>query len=236
MSGHDAEPSGGAPAQVAHLVQEVQELGFQAARSIVERFAALFDQFASGTGGTDGPDAPGDGADAEGDAPVSGMIAGSAPSGPVTQADVQQAASSYFAVLGELNEAGLRFLDAVRWWQPPTGPEHHTGLRLPDVAPGGRVSARLWLHNTTVKEARDLRPWCPGVTDHTGAATAAPTVTFAPTRLDRLDPDASSEILVTADVAGDATPGVYHGLILVDGLPEVVFPLRVDVRASERGR
>jgi hypothetical protein len=232
VSEHDDEPSGSAPAQVAHLVQEVQELGFQAARSIVERFAALFDQFAASTGGTGRTD----GADAEGDASVSGMIAGSAPSGPVTQADVQQAASSYFAVLGELNEAGLRFLDAVRWWQPPTNAEHNGGLRLPDVAPGGRVSAKLWLHNTTAKDARDLRPWCPGMTDHTGAAMDASAVTFAPTRLDRLDPDASAEILVTADVARDATPGVYHGLILVDGLPEVVFPLRVAVRSSERGR
>ena len=82
------------------------------------------------------------------------------------QSDMQRAAAAYVGLLGQLNEAALGFLDAsrwfdaTRWWEPP---EREQGdLRLPDVAPGGRASARLWLHNTTASAAVDLRPWCPG--------------------------------------------------------------------------
>ena len=76
------------------------------------------------------------------------------------QSDMQRAADAYLAILGQLNEAGLRFLDATRWWEPAA--LEQGDLRLPDVAPGGRASARLWLHNTTASPATDLRPWCPG--------------------------------------------------------------------------
>jgi hypothetical protein len=32
-----------------------------------------------------------------------------------------------------------------------------------------------------------------------------------------------------ARVAGDATPGSYHGLILVEHLPEIAFHLKIEV-------
>ena len=54
-------------------------------------------------------------------------------------------------------------------------------------------------------------------------------MTCTPQRIDRLDPDASREILVTVAVGEDAAPGAYHGQLLVDGLPDVVFPLRIAV-------
>jgi hypothetical protein len=140
---------------------------------------------------------------------------------------MQRAADSYLAIMGQINEAGLRFFDATRWWQFPR-PERDD-LLLPDVAPGGRVSARLWLHNTTASAAINLRPWCPGLANHTGASLPGTTVTCTPQRIDRLDPDASREILVTVAVGEDAAPGAYHGQLLVDGLPDVVFPLRIAV-------
>ena len=98
-------------------------------------------------------------------------------------------------------------------------------------APGGRVSARLWLHNTTASPASDLRPWCPGLTSPSGTSLATNTVTCGPERIARLEPDASAELLVTAAVADAAAPGVYHGQLLVDGLPDVTFPLRLQVLA-----
>ena len=61
----------------------------------------------------------------------------------------------------------------------------------------------------------------------------ATAVTCAPGRIDRLDPDASREILVTVAVGEDARPGAYHGQLLVDGLPDVVFPLRVRVLPND---
>jgi len=235
VSGRD-DPFAAGAADAARLVREVQDLGFDAARTIVERFVEIFAQFAAANGGARAP------RQSSGGTPASGL-SGSDRSARTMQSnmqsnmqsdmqsDMQRAADAYVAILGQLNEAGLRFLDATtRCWQP-SGAEQGE-LLLPDVAPGGRASARLWLHNTTASAAADLRPWCPGLASHTGASLPATVVTCAPARIDRLDPDASREILVTVAVGEDASPGAYHGQLLVDGLPDVVFPLRVRVLAT----
>ena len=57
MNDTNGDPFGANAAETARLVREVQDLGFDAARTIVDRFAALFSQFAAGTGG-DVDDAP----------------------------------------------------------------------------------------------------------------------------------------------------------------------------------
>lgn len=222
MSSTDGDPFTTGAVEAARLAKVVQDLGFDTARTIVERFVEIFAQFAttSGNGGADGPRPNGGGGRPyRYGAPDASMRA--------LQSDMQRAADAYVAVLGQLNEAGLRFLDATRWWEPAV-PEQGD-LRLPDVAPGGRASARLWLHNTTASPATDLRPWCPGLASHAGASLPATAVTCAPDRIGRLGPDESREILVTVAVGEDATPGAYHGQLLVDGLPDVVFPLRACV-------
>lgn len=220
MSNAKEEPFTTGAAEAARLVQEVQNLGFEAARTIVVRFAEIFAQFAAGNGGAGGS-RPGDGGGSAVGFSVPNRFA------QTLKSDMQRAADSYLALMCQLNEAGLRFLDATRWWHPPTAEQGE--LRLPDVARGGRVSAQLWLHNTTASPAVNLRPWCPGLANHNGASLPTDAVTCAPQRIDRLDPDASCEILVTVAIGEDAAPGTYHGQLLVDGLPDVVFPLRIEV-------
>ena len=230
MSGTDGEPFAGA-AEAARLVQEVQNLGFDAARTIVERFVEVFAQFAAVSGGA-GAGRSGSGAGGSsgggGGGPWFGYW-GSEDSVRALRSNMQQATEAYVAILGQLNEAGLRLLDASRWWTPPGPRPEQPELRLPDVAPGGRASAKLWLHNTTASEAVGLRPWCPVLASHTGASLPVTAVTCSPTRIDRLEPDQSREIIVTVAVGEDASPGAYHGQLLVDGLPDVVFPFRVEV-------
>ena len=216
MSETSNDPFTTGAAEAARLVQEVQELGFQTARTVVERFAQLFTQFASangaaGTAGFCGPDR----------------------SMQAWQSDMQRAADSYMALIGQLNEAGLRFLQTAQWSQPSRTEQDH--LRLPDVAPGGRVSAKVWLHNTTSSEAIDLRPWCPALANHSGTTLPATAVSCAPERIDRLDPGASCELLVTVAVAADIAPGTYYGQLLVDGLSDVVFPFRLQVLDATTG-
>jgi hypothetical protein len=218
MSGTNDEPVMAGAAEAARLVQEVQELGFQAARTVVERFCELFTQFSEANGA---PGTPRQGA-----APLFGLW-GSTPSMQAWQSDFQRAADSYVALMGQLNEAGLRFLQASQWSAPSgTG---QGDLRLPDVAPGGRVSAKLWLHNTTASLEADLRPWCPGLANHGGASLPATAVSCVPERIDRLEPGASRELLVTVAIGEDVAAGAYHGQLLVDGLADVVFPLGVRV-------
>ena len=229
MSGADGEPFAGA-AEAARLVQEVQNLGFDAARTIVERFVEVFAQFAamnSGAGAARGGNTGGGDRSGSG-GPWFGYW-GSEESVRALRSNMQQVTEAYVAILGQLNEAGLRLIDASRWWTPPGPRAEQHELRLPDVAPGGRASAKLWLHNTTASEAVGLRPWCPVLASHTGDSLPVTAVTCSPTRIDRLEADQSREILVTVAVAEDASPGAYHGQLLVDGLPDVVFPLRVQV-------
>jgi hypothetical protein len=223
MSGTNNDPFATGAAEAARLVQEVQELGFQAARTVVERFAELFTQFATANGAA--------GAPGQGGGPFGFWR--SDPSMQAWQSDMQRAADSYMALVGQLNEAGLRFLQTAQWSQPSR--TEQDDLRLPDVAPGGRVSAKVWLHNTTSSAAIDLRPWCPALANHSGATLPATAVSCAPERVDRLDPGASRELLVTVAVGADIAPGTYHGQLLVDGLPDVVFPLRLHVLDTSTG-
>ena len=147
------------------------------------------------------------------------------------QSDVQRAADSYMALMGQLNEAGLRFLQASQW-SPPSGTDQGD-LRLPDVAPGGRVSAKVWLHNTTASvggrppavvsrfgQPLPARPWQPP------QCRARPNGSIVSSRA----PVVSS--LVTVAVGEDVVAGAYHGQLLVDGLADVVFPLRVTVLSA----
>src|ERR1700683_943398 len=108
MSGTNNDPFATGAAEAARLVQEVQELGFQAARTVVERFAELFTQSATANGAAG---APGQ------DCGPFGLW-GSDPSMQAWQSDMQRAADSYMALVGQLNEAGLRFLQTAQWSQP----------------------------------------------------------------------------------------------------------------------
>ncbi len=224
------EPFSFGAAEAARLAREVQDLGFDAAQTIVTRFVEMFAQFAGANGGAGGAGGAGR-TRPDGTAESPFRLVGSVQSMRSMQSDMQRAADAYMAMFRQLSEVGLRYLDASRSWG--FSEPDHDELRLPRVAPGGRSSARVWLHNTTASPAVDLRPWCPGLADHKGAALPATAVTCAPGRIDRLGPDASCELLVTVHVGQDASPGTYHGQLLVDGLPDVVFPLRVGVLPAD---
>ncbi|HEY6474891.1 MAG TPA: hypothetical protein VIY26_18505 [Acidimicrobiales bacterium] len=233
MSTTDGDAFAAGAADAARLAKDVQDLGFATARSIVERFVDLFAQFAGA-----GP--PGAGTAAGGESAASGRgadakaapfwLGGSDGSMRKLQADMVQATDAYLSLMGQFSEASLGLFDTTRWWQPSSA--EHDDLLLPQVAPGGRASARVWLHNTTASTASGLRPWCPGLATHSGGTLPAAAVTCQPERIDRLESGASSDVLVTVAVPDDAVPGTYHGQLLVEGLPDVVFPLRVRVQPA----
>ncbi len=208
-------------AEAARLAWEVQAFGFDAARAVVDRFAAVFEQFASTMG-----DRVSDGGGARGSAPPFRLHTDPG-SYRRLQSEMQRAADSYFAVLSQLNDVALRYFDTGLSDAGPGGDAD--GLDLPDVSPGGRSSARLWLHNTTSAAAVGLRPWIPSLVNHAGGSLPADAVTFVPAGVDRLEAKASSAIVVILNVGEDALPGTYHGQILIERLPDVVFPLTVQV-------
>jgi geranylgeranyl diphosphate synthase type II len=54
-------------------------------------------------------------------------------------------------------------------------------------------------------------------------------IAFSPGSIERLDPGRSEALLVVADIPAGAAHGVYHGQIFVESLPDVAFPMTVDV-------
>lgn len=223
MSTTDDDAFRAGVAEAARLAREVQELGFDAARTVVERFVEMFAEFTAtnGNAGVPRPD--------RGWVPPF-WLGGSDGSMRQMQSDMLQATDAYLAVLNQLSETSMRFFNASRWWEPQKA--GRDDVTLPEVAPGGRASARLWLHNTTSATANVLRPWCPGLTSPSGASIPSTAVTCQPDRIDHLEPDTSRELVVTIAVEEAARPGTYHGQLLVDGQPDIVFPLRVRVRQS----
>ena len=214
--------------EAARLAKDVQDLGFEAARTVVDRFVEMFGQYQN----TVINGAPPPGSEVPSPGPTGGV--GSDPGGyDRMQSDMQRMADSYLAILGRLNETSRMFVDTARSYAA-RGPVAEN-LLIPDVAPGGRSSARLWLHNTTTAAVADVRPWTRRLVNHAGARLPSGAVTFSPKRIDRLEAGQSQEIVVTIHLVGRATPGPYHGQVLVDGLPEAAFPIMVRVLSRARG-
>ncbi len=221
MSTADDDAFSTGTAEAARLAREVQDLGFDAARIVVERFVDMFAEFTATNGNAEAP---------RPDRVPPFWLGGSDESMRKMQSDMLRATDAYLAVLNQFSEASMRFFNASRWWEPREAGRDE--VSLPEVAPGGRASARLWVHNTTSATATVLRPWCPGLTSPSGASIPATAVTCQPERIDRLEPRSSRELVVTVAVEEAASAGTYHGQLLVDGQPDVVFPLRVKVRQA----
>lgn len=106
-------------------------------------------------------------------------------------------------------------------------------LRLPDVAPGGRCTARLWLHNPTESPSQGLRLWVSRLLAHDGKAIDSSAASFSPATVARIDADSSVEIVVTLNVPTETRSGRYHGQILVEGQPDTSLPISFNVLAPE---
>ena len=202
------------PAEAARLAAEVQRLGFDAARLVVDRFAQMFDRFSrDGGGGGGGVQL------SNGDGDYRRL-----------QAQAQRALESYLAVWNEFSALTAAFPGVAG--NGATAPET---LALPDISPGGRSSARLWLHNTTTSAAVDLGVWTTPLINHAGTALDPALLTFTPGQFRRLDPGESAEILVVLRVPSDTPCGTYHGLVLVKHLPDTAFRLSVRISAAMPG-
>jgi hypothetical protein len=226
MTGHSeraGQPFAMNAEEAARLAREVQKLGFDSARTVVDRFVELFGRFCA----TIGNDPSGIGQRIGGAGPAVRIHSGNSGS-PRIQSDMQRTTESYLSIIGQLSDASLLFLDAARSWGSPA-PTPDAALVLPDIAPGGWSSARLWLHNTTASTVTNLRPWSPGLAGHAGDALPLRAVTFSPERIERLDSGESREVVVAIRPGEAAVPGAYHGQVLIERLPEAVFPLAVRV-------
>lgn len=99
------------------------------------------------------------------------------------------------------------------------------------TAPG---SAEMHVHNGTTEPIHGLRVHCGDLRAHDGASLPASAVRFDPPSLDQLPARSSRCVLVEADVCEDMPSGVYRGVILVTGAPDVWLPLEVTLAGNSR--
>ncbi|MEA2566774.1 MAG: geranylgeranyl diphosphate synthase, type [Actinomycetota bacterium] len=196
------------------MSEEVQRLALDTARAVADRLGEMFQRFRrEGPEGADGEEQRVDRTD-----PAFRRLEGAA----------ERAFDACLRLLGSVDELAAPLLA-----RGLSGLSRSEGgadsLILPQAGPAGRSSARLWLHNTTAAGVQALRPWTPGLYTDTGRTLPATAIEFSPLTIQRLDADQTEEILVVADIPAGAHHGVYHGQILVENLPDVAFPLVLEV-------
>jgi hypothetical protein len=218
-------------AAASRMVAEVQRLGLDTARMVIDRFSELAGQWPSAAwrDGTCAPPAAPQARGASTPDPPAAVVAG--PQRQL-QADAERAVDAYLNVVRRLYNVVAGFA-AV-----PSGPSSGAGpepLRLPPASPGGTTSAYAWLHNTTSEAVAGLLPRAADLVDHQGHHLPGGSLSFDPATVAQLDPGGSRQLLATLRVPVDAVPGTYHGLVLVEHLPALALQVVAEVRPAAEG-
>jgi hypothetical protein len=216
-------------AAASRMVAEVQRLGLDTARMVIDRFSELAGQWPSAQWPPTQWSSAGWG---NGDSRPGGAGAPTAATPAPLQADAERAVDAYLNVV-------RRLYDVVAGFAPPIGPRGDTGvepLRLPPASPSGTTSAYAWLHNSTPVPATALVLRAADLVDHQDHRISGAAVTFDPVAVSRLEPGASRQVLATLRVPVDAVPGTYHGLVLVEHLPELALHVVAEVRPTDPDR
>jgi hypothetical protein len=110
----------------------------------------------------------------------------------------------------------------------------------PDNGGGGstrgvrrRGSAEVWLHNGTPEPLLGLRLHAGDLRAHNGTTLPESALRFDPPSLDELPGRSSRGVVVTAEVADGIPGGVFRGVLLVTGVPDVWLPIVVTVAEWE---
>ena len=194
-------------------LDEVQRTAFEAAMRVAGELTALggdlpgaswFTDLAGSTGAT------GRGQGTNGERPVDvGRLRG----------DVVRAAETFSELLRALLDTGFDAMEELAR-RPPARP-------VAGLAPGEVGVLRCSVHNSDREPARGVRPHL-GQLVSSGGDVLDAAVTVRPGTLD-LEPYERADLAVEVAVPGDASPGRYHGLLLVTGLRDVASALTVDV-------
>jgi hypothetical protein len=193
--------SGGAE-KARRLIGDVQRFGLLSAAAVVDRFTEMVDEAVGGS--TSGRRASGD-------------------------------AERFVADTARLVEAYLRFLDsgagllAVK--AEDGGGTATDRVVLPAIAAGGVAESTVWVHNTTAQPGLDISFHPSQLIGPGGAKIGRRATTVAPSRIERLEAGASSELAVRVEVPVDAAPGGYHGVILTSSPPGATIAVQLEVRA-----
>jgi len=231
------------PTANARALGEIQRRGLRAAGELVDRLIGAVD----GDGRED-PAASGDGVDGADGSPrrvarsPDGSVAGSPPADLLQLwMDVFQRGLQAMAAMARPDGAhatgGGPIATADVGRGTVTGAVHLTvSADRPGEGPAGSNrplgrtgSAEVWLHNGTAEARSGLRLHSGALRAHDGSTLPASALRFDPPSLDELPARSSRGVVVVADVAGGVPGGVYRGVLLVSGAPDVWLPIVVEV-------
>jgi hypothetical protein len=114
---------------------------------------------------------------------------------------------------------------------------HHSpdnGIASPARDRAGRTgSAEVWLHNGTAEPMTGLRPHSGDLRAHNGSTLPESALRFDPPWLDDLAGRSSRGVVVVVEAADGVPGGMYRGVLLVAGAPDVWLPIVVSVASAE---
>lgn len=205
------------PAANARALSAIQAEGFRAASELVDRFARIATTAGNGKGR-------------------------STSSAPLTNeqraeffgaTDIEPLIRSWWSMVGRFLLGAAPSSDSAAG-DPPildfASPGGNGALELSATVPGVAV-AEVWLHNKGPTDFGEIRVRCSDLLAHQGGVLHSAAVTFTPGAV--LMPGRTSRgIDVKVEVPQDAAPGVYRGVVLVEGHQELWLPVALTVRTS----
>jgi hypothetical protein len=136
--------------------------------------------------------------------------------------DVARAADTFADLLRAVLDVGFDAMDELA---------RRPGARVSSAAPPEGTATVTCAVRNGPDAANGLRAHVPQLASVDGDVLEAP-VSVVPERFD-LQPHERIELRATVELPADATPGRYHGLLLVSGLPDAAHPITFEVSAPE---
>jgi len=213
---HDNGNRSRGPFQPLEMLDDIQQQAFDAAMRVAGELTALTgdlagSQWLDAVFGRNGA-SPGSntGTDNSDDDPLDvGRL----------RTDVARAAETFGELMRTMLDVGFDALDELAR-RPKPRPSASTTR-------GASAYVRCTVRNPNDVAATGARPHVPQLVSDR-AEVLGGTLTVTPASLD-LEPLASVVVDVAVDIPDGAAPGRYHGLLLVEGVPDIACPIVIDV-------
>ena len=200
------------PVANARALSAIQARGFAAASQLVDRFIQIAESSTN-------------------PAAAKSTSAQAHPNGKAADADIDLMMNTWWSLWGRM----LRSMPGAAAARGDgagfdlAGDSANGGVHL--IADGpGPVVGEVWLHNGGSADIGSVGLRCGDLLTHDGAAIGADAVRFTPQTC-ALPARSSRGVAVEVGVAPDAAVGVYRGMLLVEGYPDLWLPVSVTLRA-----
>lgn len=205
------------PAINVRALGEIQARGFRAAADLVDRFVNLADHNPPAVSETD--------------------AAGSTHSesnGDTSRPDVERLLDSWKGIIAQVT-GSLR--NAASPQRPDVAAfdivaSHASGQVNIQASSPGLVCTEVWLHNGGPSDRGTIVMRCGDLLSHDGSVISSAQVRFNPDTVP-MPARCSRGVTVEIAIGDDVVPGRYHGMLLIDGHPDIWLPMVLTVEYAQ---